>query len=127
MLMLVLPAPRMLFGSTQYNSQSRFIEEIPKELKDSTNASVSSYHVDYSYGSGISTKPSKPIVGSVGTAPKKEKAVIDYAVGDTVCHKAFGEGIVLKMTPMGNDTLVEVAFGSGTKKIMANFAKLHKK
>lgn len=126
-LFLTNAAQRMLFGSTQYNSQSRFIEEIPKELKDSTNASVASYHVDYSYGSGVSVKIPKPaVVGSVGTAPKKEKAVIDYAVGDTVSHKTFGEGVVLKMTPMGNDTLVEVAFGSGTKKIMANFAKLNK-
>ena len=47
-LFLTNAAQRMLFGSTQYNSQSRFIEEIPKELKDSTNASVASYHVDYS-------------------------------------------------------------------------------
>ena len=42
-------------------------------------------------------------------------------------HKAYGEGVVLSAKPMGNDTLLEIAFtAAGTKKIMANFAKLKK-
>ena len=50
-----------------------------------------------------------------------------YNVGDTVKHKAFGTGVILNAKPMGNDTLLEVAFEkAGTKKIMANFAKLTK-
>ena len=50
-----------------------------------------------------------------------------YAVGDTVRHKAFGTGVVLNAKPMGNDTLLEIAFEkAGTKKVMANFAKLTK-
>ena len=35
--------------------------------------------------------------------------------------------MVLKTTKMGNDTMLEIAFDSvGTKKIMANFAKIEK-
>ncbi|MBP5272134.1 MAG: ATP-dependent DNA helicase PcrA, partial [Clostridia bacterium] len=50
-----------------------------------------------------------------------------FAVGDTVRHKAFGTGVVLNAKPMGNDTLLEIAFEkAGTKKVMANFAKLTK-
>ncbi|MBQ6752853.1 MAG: UvrD-helicase domain-containing protein [Clostridia bacterium] len=52
---------------------------------------------------------------------------VDYKVGDTVKHKAFGTGVVLSVTAMGNDNLVEVAFDkAGTKKLMANYAKLEK-
>ena len=51
-----------------------------------------------------------------------------FNVGDTVIHKAYGEGIVLSAKPMGNDTLLEIAFtNAGTKKIMANYAKVEKK
>jgi DNA helicase-2/ATP-dependent DNA helicase PcrA len=53
--------------------------------------------------------------------------VIDFKPGDTVSHATFGKGMVVGLTPMANDTLVEVAFEKvGTKKIMANFAKLQK-
>jgi DNA helicase-2/ATP-dependent DNA helicase PcrA len=42
-----------------------------------------------------------------------------------VKHNTFGTGMILKTTPMGNDTLLEIAFDTvGTKKIMAGFAKL---
>jgi len=52
---------------------------------------------------------------------------VTYAVGDTVRHKTFGTGVVLSTQPMGNDTLLEVAFDrAGTKKLMANFARMEK-
>ncbi len=42
-------------------------------------------------------------------------------------HKGFGQGVVLSITPMGNDNLLEIAFNTaGTKKIMANYAKIEK-
>ena len=56
-----------------------------------------------------------------------KQAVIDYTVGDSVLHPTFGVGIVTNMTRMANDVLVEIAFEkAGTKKVMANFAKLKK-
>jgi len=49
-------------------------------------------------------------------------------VGDTVSHKSFGTGTILTITPMGGDMLLEVAFDkAGTKKMMANYARLEKK
>ena len=46
-------------------------------------------------------------------------------VGDTVSHRKFGKGLVVSAVPLGNDTLLEVAFETyGTKKLMANAAKL---
>ena len=50
-----------------------------------------------------------------------------FAVGDRVMHKIFGEGTVLSITNMANDSLLEIAFDSrGTKKVMAKFAKMKK-
>ncbi len=48
-----------------------------------------------------------------------------WKTGDQVIHKVFGSGEILKVTPMGNDYLLEIAFDkAGIKKIMANFAHL---
>lgn len=65
---------------------------------------------------------------SAKSKPKPAPTSSDkYSIGDTVKHKAFGTGVVLSVTPMGNDNLIEVAFDkSGTKKLMANYAKLEK-
>ena len=42
-----------------------------------------------------------------------------FNVGDTVNHKAFGMGKIVKKTPMGGDALVEIEFESvGTKRLM---------
>jgi len=44
-----------------------------------------------------------------------------------VKHNIFGEGTVLSVKNMANDALLEIAFEKvGTKKIMANFAKMQK-
>lgn len=126
-LTLTAARQRMLFGSTQYNRPSRFVDEIPEKLK---KVVYPSFPASSSFGRGFSIEPET--AARTGTRrpaaapPKKEPAVIDYKVGDTVKHKTFGTGTVLKMTSMGNDTLVEVAFSGGTKKIMANFARLER-
>lgn len=52
---------------------------------------------------------------------------VDYSVGDTVTHKAFGTGVILSKTAMGGDFLLEIAFDkAGTKKLMAKFSKIQK-
>jgi DNA helicase-2/ATP-dependent DNA helicase PcrA len=44
-----------------------------------------------------------------------------------VLHIIFGEGTVISAQETGGDSLLEIAFEKvGTKKIMANFAKLKK-
>ena len=41
-------------------------------------------------------------------------------------HKAFGDGVVAAVKPMGGDALVEVAFDKiGTKKLMLKAAGTH--
>ncbi len=51
-----------------------------------------------------------------------------FRAGDNVFHKTFGTGVVLSVSPMGNDMLLEIVFDKiGTKKLMANFARLEKR
>ena len=53
--------------------------------------------------------------------PAAQSGVV-YKVGDTVLHKVFGRGMVMKTEKMGNDTLLEIAFDkAGTKNLMAGF------
>ena len=54
-----------------------------------------------------------------------KKPTANYSVGQRVKHSTFGEGMVISVTPMGADNLLEIAFDSvGTKKLMSNYAKL---
>ena len=43
-------------------------------------------------------------------------------MGDTVKHKAFGTGEIMKMTPAGSDHLIEVEFGGKLRKLMLKAA-----
>ena len=50
-------------------------------------------------------------------------AALQLAKGDMVRHRAFGQGMVLSIQPMGGDALVEIAFDNvGTKRLMLKFA-----
>ena len=121
---------RMMFGATTRNIPSRFIREIPsqycKQTTDETNDSVFSYsgkaptlqNRQYSYGKSVTRSAA---LNSSRSAPSANT----YSAGQVVEHKTFGKGMILKVTPMGSDTFLEIAFDTvGTKKLMANFAKL---
>ncbi len=125
-LLITNAVQRMLFGSTTRNQPSRFVEELPMksiEFIDKSVSMVRTRPISVEYTPRTYQKE----VRSVGVSAPKEQVKIDYRVGNAVRHKMFGDGTVISMTPMGNDTLVEVVFEKvGTKKIMANFAKLQK-
>ncbi len=117
---------RMLFGQTRFNQPSRFIKEIPEELLEFTGETLKTYSV----GMNKAPAPQQPSRGftSKPSVSALAKNTTVFNIGDTVIHKAYGEGIVLSAKPMGNDTLLEIAFtAAGTKKIMANYAKVEKK
>ena len=112
---------RMLFGSTNRNMPSRFLKEIPEELCSFEGYRHSSLKPSYDtvHKSYLDRNP----YSSPSPAPKADTA--KYAAGQRVSHKAFGEGLILSVKPMGGDTLLEVAFNTvGTKKLMAAYAKL---
>ncbi len=143
LLYLTKARTRLLFGSTSHNAPSRFVNEIPDELTEQTgatsltsgrsertffddggydNAPDNSFYRKANINRGFSQhKPFNKKPSSVGSA------AVCYNVGDTVKHKVFGTGVILNVTNVANDTLLEIAFDkAGTKKLMANFAKLTK-
>ena len=123
---------RMIFGSTSRNKASRFLSEIPEELVTrsrsrswkkpipGTELPTSAYEAR-----AVTTNAARHF-GPVNMA-KQAGSKATYHPGDRVGHGAFGEGMILSAVPMGNDTLLEIAFdNAGTKKLMANFARLKK-
>ena len=118
---------RMLYGSTSRNPSSRFVNEIPEMLCDIKS--------ERSYFQSQATAIQKPKTSeydyskvfkapSSYTVPSKNSGA-SYSVGMTVEHKTFGRGMITAVTPMANDSMLEIAFESvGTKKLMAGFAKL---
>lgn len=148
-LYLISARQRMLYGTTSRNNRSRFVSEIPEDVtEDRTVQMQSSFGSSPSYlcHFGSPAKPHKysrstPIprgeatrtsqaahqFGQVNSGAAQKANAPSLSVGDTVRHKSFGTGIVISAKPMGNDTLLEIAFDKvGTKKVMANFAKLEK-
>lgn len=145
-LYLISSQQRMLYGQTSRNMPSRFLREIPSSVIDDQSvvarrstgfttprtayANASRNELGHSshnkIGSYTQSSSSAHKFSQAGNAAQKNN--IDFKVGDTVCHKSFGTGTVLTVTPMGGDMLLEVAFDkAGTKKMMANYARLEKK
>lgn len=127
-LYLVNAQQRMLYGTTNRNMASRFLREIPMTVTE--DVSTKTYKVPTASSSKITHTASSSIgarkFGQAGNSAAKPTA--DYKVGDTVLHKSFGTGTILSLQPMGGDILMEIAFDkAGTKKMMANFARLEKK
>ena len=53
---------------------------------------------------------------------------LELQKGDCVMHTAFGRGMVLTVTKIGVDALLEIAFDQiGTKKLMLKTASAHMK
>ena len=70
-------------------------------------------------------KPAREKIAPI--LPKQGNPLMEvFHTGDSVRHKAFGEGVIVKMTPMGGDCLVEINFeGTGSKRLMLRVAAAH--
>lgn len=133
-LYLINARQRMLYGTTNRNMASRFIREIPMYVTEDITMDN-----NMNRSSGFTSKnnaitQNNPKKANTENAHKfgqvQAQAVdsnVDYNVGDTVVHKAFGTGVILSKTAMGGDFLLEIAFDkAGTKKLMAKFSKIQK-
>lgn len=127
-LYLVNAQQRMLYGTTSRNMPSRFIREIPSDVVEDISTRVHSTNVSRFASLKTAHAPTSTSAHKFGQAGNvSAQPHAEYKVGDTVVHKSFGTGTILSLQPMGNDTLMEVAFDkAGTKKMMANFARLEK-
>ena len=127
---------RMLYGQTTYNRPSRFLQDIPAELlevKDNGRRAVERPSFGgfggnhYSFSDQPRRTPTTAAPQPKPTAQKPQPTPCTLKAGDAVSHPTFGAGEVIKVTPMGSDSLLEIRFaGVGVKKLMHNFAKLTK-
>jgi len=132
-LYLTNASQRMLFGQTQRNITSRFMREIGSELMEKhDNAAAMRSRLQHSDDKTVTAVHSASLQQQLarnkmhsGAPAAKEKTT--YAAGEKVLHNIFGEGTIISVKPMSNDAMLEIAFEKvGTKKIMANYAKLKK-
>ncbi len=130
-LYLINAESRMLFGSTTRNKPSRFATEIPESLVEKSEHKYEPSKAFHSFKI-ISSAPAKNSFSTYSHAfnhleksPQPAQTTSKFSVGDTVSHKVFGKGSVISARPMGNDCLLEISFDNvGSKKLMANYAKL---
>jgi DNA helicase-2/ATP-dependent DNA helicase PcrA len=146
---------RMLFGSTQYNPPSRFLDEIPGELIEAKgNVSGRSSYGRQSYRQrnerGYSDPPPYRRRGDGGgrdsrAADEHRDRIVEAAmrasstpqpsnsqelglrVGDDVAHPAFGEGVIIDISGEGEKAEAVINFpGVGQKHLALAWAPLKK-
>ena len=149
-LYLTCAAQRQLYGQTQANPMSRFVREIPSELRQTIGVGSAGYS-----GTGWEKRGSRRGIsgsgaeagegrvfgrssasGSAGRgdrrgegssrpdAGKKAAADMSFAVGDLVDHKTFGRGTVTKVD--GDTLVVKFAKTGQTKKLLKDYAPIVK-
>ncbi|XIN23553.1 DNA helicase PcrA [Enterococcus faecium] len=117
---------RTLYGRTQYNRPSRFVEEIDQELLEIEGmrptlkkTPVFAKKTAYSYKQPeTAVVPSKSATGGENNSWKP---------GDKVKHKKWGLGTVVRVSGTSKDLELDVAFPSqGVKRLLAAFAPIEK-
>ncbi|BEK61054.1 TPA: DNA helicase PcrA [Enterococcus faecium] len=117
---------RTLYGRTQYNRPSRFVEEIDQELLEiegmrptPKKTPVFAKKTAYSYKQPeTAVVPSKSATGGENNSWKP---------GDKVKHKKWGLGTVVRVSGTSKDLELDVAFPSqGVKRLLADFAPIEK-
>ena len=129
-LVLTSAARRRVFGEYQSTEPSRFIDEIPPELVEEIPSTAGSpYQSSFArfraspYGRGTRRAREE----SVAYAYEDEDQSVPEGLrpGIRVRHPKFGEGTVISIEPLDDDTKLVVRFNSvGQKTLRAKFAKL---
>ncbi len=145
-LFLTCAQTRQLYGQTNANPTSRFIREIPSELRNTTGLGSSGFS-----GTGWEKRGSRRGISGSGTeagegrvfgrssasgsrsrtnssrssdSGKRAGAKETFKRGDTVDHKTFGRGVVIKAD--GDTILVKFAKSGQTKKLLKDYAPIVK-
>ncbi|WP_373895317.1 DNA helicase PcrA [Virgibacillus natechei] len=117
---------RTLYGRTNMNPISRFINEIPEELVDGMEEEQT-----VTFGGGFGSPEGKP-------APVKRKAEKiqkttgaeseSWGPGDKASHNKWGVGTVVRVDGEGEGMELDIAFPApvGIKRVLAKFAPITK-
>lgn len=120
---------RTLYGRTQYNRPSRFLEEIDQELLDihgmrpTPNASQPSPFRT----NNATPKYQQPTKAGVSAKVATGGETGGWKPGDKVKHKKWGPGTVVRVSGDAKDLELDIAFPSqGVKRVLAAFAPIEK-
>ncbi|NUT71177.1 DNA helicase PcrA [Pseudarthrobacter sp. C4D7] len=138
---------RSMWGQSQYNPASQFLEEIPAELLEWKREGTSrqSWAGGGSIGSGrysgsfwgAGTARGAAADSSAGfnadvpafiakNRVQPQKEIVAVSVGDKVNHTSFGNGTVLALEGAGDKTVAKVKFDVGEKRLLLRYAPLTK-
>ncbi|SFM11809.1 ATP-dependent DNA helicase PcrA [Gracilibacillus orientalis] len=128
---------RTLFGRTNMNPISRFIDELPadlvegkEELQESMFGSQSGrmaiQNQDLPFEKQQMEKPKRKPIRYVNETTGGEKEA--WNVGDKATHKKWGQGTVVKVDGSGDAMELDIAFPAptGIKRLLAKFAPITK-
>ena len=99
---------RRLHGGDMYNTPSRFIREIPRELIEEVRLN------------GTVARP----LGSLARSSLVEAPPEGIDLGKRVLHQVFGEGVITQFEGQGSNARVEVSFSEGSKWLVLQYANL---
>ncbi len=139
-LIITSAVSRLLFGHTQYNALSPFIEDIPDDLVERTGH----FGLPFRPYEGEGTFDRRPLFGRSFELPATEpayKAVTrkqqeerlekrgslqldSLSTGDTVQHVTYGPGTIQAITRTGDDAILTIDFAGTVKRFMASQAVL---
>jgi len=112
-LYLLFTRQRTIFGSTQVNPPSRFLDDIPAHLVNNDQETKNKFQAN------LKSQISNPKTKNYNLKPKTSH----FKDGDRVKHNEFGEGVVISAI----DDLLVIAFKKvGIKRISAEYANLKK-
>jgi len=134
---------RNLYGSSQYNPPSRFLEEIPADLLDrkgnvdtGADEGRGRHRETNSWGDrevpafrgkqrSVSAALGDAVRSAAAREPRRDHGL---RIGDDVHHPVFGEGVILDISGMGENAEATVRFqGAGTKVLALGWAPLTKR
>lgn len=133
-LFLTHSSMRTLYGRTQMNQPSRFVEEIEDDvIEQEESNSVRSF--SNGINRGFTNEQERTARRRKGTSVRKvtqpagnsgaEK--LEWNVGDKAKHKKWGVGTIVKISGEGQDLQLDIAFpGVGIKPLLASFAPIEK-
>ncbi|WP_374099805.1 DNA helicase PcrA [Sediminibacillus dalangtanensis] len=120
---------RTLYGRTNMNPVSRFINEIPEELMDGLEEAKQA-----PFGFGPTQSKPDPFAAPKRSAKKINRPAttggesIGWQPGDKANHKKWGQGTVVKVHGEGEAMELDIAFPAptGIKRLLAKFAPITK-
>jgi ATP-dependent DNA helicase UvrD/PcrA len=106
---------RRLFGRSEHNLPSRFVDELPAELTERHSNAPSAAAASWDAGGPGET-----------VAPIDPGPALELRTGDDVIHASFGEGVVTAVEP-GGVVVVRFAGDGAERKLMADYAPIRKR